>query len=72
MSKEFEHVDTPVLLLNLDNYEKNIDDIASFAKVGEAEIMVAGGIKDILIAYPLAAKAKQERVKKLMGQAKLL
>lgn len=41
------------------------------AKVGEAEVMVAGGIKDIFIAYPLAAKAKLERVRKLMDQAKV-
>lgn len=41
------------------------------AKIGEAEIMVAGGIKDILIAYPISADAKIERVKKLMEKAKI-
>src|SRR5690625_1633467 len=41
------------------------------AKIGEAEIMVAGGIKDILIAYPISADAKIERVKKLLEKAKI-
>lgn len=105
MSINFAKIDTPALLLDLDKMEKNIADIAQFAKeagvnvrphikthksieiakrqmdagavgvtvakVGEAEVMVAGGIKDILIAYPLSAKAKLERVKRLMDQAKV-
>src|SRR5699024_731123 len=41
------------------------------AKVGEAEVMVAGGIRDILIAYPLAAEAKLKRVEKLMEEAEI-
>lgn len=39
------------------------------AKVGEAEVMVDGGITDILIAYPLVAKKKLERVRTLMKKA---
>ncbi len=39
------------------------------AKVGEAEVMVDGGITDILIAYPLAAQKKLERVRTLMKKA---
>lgn len=40
-------------------------------KVGEAEVLVEAGIKDILIAYPLAAEAKLTRVKNLMDKAKV-
>ena len=98
-------LDTPALLLDVDKVEKNIEDIAAFAKekrvsvrphlkthkcieiakrqleagaigvtvakVGEAEVMVAGGIRDILIAYPLAAEAKLKRVEKLMEEAQI-
>jgi D-serine deaminase-like pyridoxal phosphate-dependent protein len=32
------------------------------AKVGEAEVMAAGGIEDILIAYPIVSAPKAERV----------
>lgn len=39
------------------------------AKVGEAEIMVAGGITDILIAYPLVSQDKLHRVNKLLNRA---
>src|SRR5690625_1878221 len=105
MQINLDHIDTPALLLDLNKMEKNIVDIASFAKVagvnvrphtkthksiqvakrqieagavgltvakvGEAEVMVAGGINDILIAYPLASREKLERVKALMNQAKI-
>lgn len=105
MNKQFANIDTPALLLNLNQVEKNIDDIAQFAKkagvnvrphtkthksinigkrqieagavgltvakVGEAEVMVDGGITDILIAYPISVKSKLERVKKLMTKAKI-
>lgn len=98
-------VDTPALLLDIDQMEKNILDIIEFsktynvayrphikthksiniakkqiefgavgvtvAKVGEAEVMVHGGIKDILIAYPIATAKKLERVKKLMEHASI-
>jgi|SRR5690625_2938598 len=41
------------------------------AKVGEAEVMVEGGIDDVLIAYPRVAEAKLARVKKLMERAQI-
>src|SRR5699024_2929795 len=41
------------------------------AKVGEAEVMVHGGIKDVLIAYPIATAKKLVRVKKLMEHASI-
>lgn len=41
------------------------------AKVGEAEVMVAGGINDILIAFPVAQSTKLARVKKLQEKAKI-
>lgn len=103
MSHSFKHIETPALLLDVDQVEKNINDIAKFAKeagvnvrphikthksiklgqkqidagavgltvakVGEAEVMVQGGIKDILIAYPLSLKSKLDRVKKLQNEA---
>lgn len=105
MDESFKSIDTPALMLDLDKMEKNINDIAHFAKrvdvavrphikthksvmiakkqleagavgvtvakVGEAEVMVAGGINDILIAYPIATAIKIERMKKLMNQAKI-
>ena len=39
------------------------------AKVGEAEVMVAGGIKDILIAYPVVGAQKVERLAALAKTA---
>lgn len=42
------------------------------AKVSEAEVMAKGGISDILIAYPLASRAKLERVSALMSIAKII
>lgn len=41
------------------------------ATVGEAEVMAHGGIKDILIAYPIATKMKLERIEKIMDLAKI-
>lgn len=38
------------------------------AKLGEAEVMFAAGIKDILIAYPLVGQEKLEKVKHLLRQ----
>jgi D-serine deaminase-like pyridoxal phosphate-dependent protein len=35
------------------------------AKAGEAEVMVDSGIKDILIAYPIATKEKARRLASL-------
>lgn len=101
--KYFSELDTPSLLLNLNQVEKNIDDIFTFAKnagvsvrphmkthksieiakrqlnagavgitvakVGEAEVFIRKGITDVLIAYPLIAKQKLERVKQLMDRA---
>jgi D-serine deaminase-like pyridoxal phosphate-dependent protein len=39
------------------------------AKLGEAEVMAAGGIKDILIAYPIVGEQKIERLIRLAKQA---
>jgi D-serine deaminase-like pyridoxal phosphate-dependent protein len=36
------------------------------AKIGEAEIMARGGIRDILIAYPISSSLKIERLVKLL------
>lgn len=36
------------------------------AKIGEAEVMAAAGIKDILIAYPISGEQKIERVVQLL------
>jgi D-serine deaminase-like pyridoxal phosphate-dependent protein len=41
------------------------------AKVGEAEVMAAGGIQDIFIAYPLAGEGKQGRAARLARQVRL-
>ncbi|HWO74629.1 MAG TPA: alanine racemase [Bacillus sp. (in: firmicutes)] len=38
------------------------------AKIGEAEVMANAGIKDILIAYPIAAKKKVNRLINLLDQ----
>ncbi|GAA0341712.1 alanine racemase [Bacillus carboniphilus] len=36
------------------------------AKIGEAEVMAAGGMKDILIAYPISSEMKMKRLIGLM------
>ncbi|QOR66976.1 D-TA family PLP-dependent enzyme [Cytobacillus suaedae] len=36
------------------------------AKIGEAEVMAAAGIKDILIAYPISDELKIQRLRKLL------
>lgn len=36
------------------------------AKIGEAEVMAAAGIKDILIAYPISGEIKIRRLQKLL------
>jgi D-serine deaminase-like pyridoxal phosphate-dependent protein len=41
------------------------------AKVGEAEVMAAAGIDDILIAYPLVGANKWERLAKLAQKGKM-
>lgn len=41
------------------------------AKLGEAEVMVAEGIKDIFIAYPLIGKEKMRRLAALINKAKI-
>lgn len=38
------------------------------AKIGEAEVMAAGGINDILIAYPISSLVKIKRIVKLLEQ----
>ncbi|MGI8383993.1 D-TA family PLP-dependent enzyme [Robertmurraya sp. P23] len=38
------------------------------AKISEAEVMAAGGIKDILIAYPISSTDKIKRIVKLLEQ----
>lgn len=42
------------------------------AKVGEAEVMVEGGITNILIAFPIATEEKITRVKKCVKKRMLL
>lgn len=42
------------------------------AKVSEAEVMVKGGIDNILIAYPLASRTKLERVAALLPLATII
>lgn len=103
MNKQFESIDTPALLLNLNQVEKNIDEMISLAqesgiairphvkthksikvakrqiqagavgitvaKIGEAETIIQGGIKNVLIAYPLSSAQKLKRVEKLLNQA---
>jgi len=41
------------------------------AKTGEAEVMLEGGIQDILIAYPLYGEHKLRRLKALLERAKI-
>ncbi len=41
------------------------------AKLGEAEVMAAAGIKDILIAYPIVGRSKLERLAALAKTAKV-
>src|SRR5690625_4885779 len=41
------------------------------ATVGESEIMSEGGIKDILISFPVAIKVKLDRIEKLLNQSKI-
>lgn len=41
------------------------------AKLGEAEVMMKAGIKDILIAYPIIGKQKLERLIQLSRQTKV-
>src|SRR5690625_4519043 len=98
-------IETPALLLDIDQMEKNILDIVEWsrkydvayrphikthksiniaqkqmelgtvgvavAKVGEAEVMVHGGIEDVHIAYPISAQAKLKRVINLMDCASI-
>ncbi len=40
------------------------------AKVGEAEVMAAAGIEDILIAYPVVGPLKVERLTRLARRAR--
>lgn len=41
------------------------------AKLGEAEIMVDGGIDDVLVAYPLVGEAKLARLRALLERARV-
>lgn len=41
------------------------------AKLGEAEVMVAGGVRDVLVAFPLVGRAKLERLERLALEADL-
>jgi len=41
------------------------------AKLGEAEVMVASGIQEILIAYPIIGEKKLERLMRLAQQAQI-
>lgn len=42
------------------------------AKVGEAEMLVEAGFKDILIAYPISHPLKIKRIQKLREQARII
>ncbi|MGI6028472.1 MAG: alanine racemase [Candidatus Heteroscillospira sp.] len=42
------------------------------AKLGEAETMVAGGMRDVFIAYPIIGKEKVERLLALARQARII
>lgn len=101
-----EALDTPVLLLDLDKFERNATRMmdtmrehgvgwrphskaikspeliklqmqigahgATCAKVSEAEVLVAGGVPSILIAYELAQPIKWERVAALQEHAEVI
>ncbi len=41
------------------------------ATASEAEVMIAGGIRDVLLAYPLVGPRKLERVARLLGSSSL-
>lgn len=42
------------------------------AKLSEAEVMIDGGITDILVAYPIIGEAKLARLEKLLDRASLI
>ncbi|MHB1906711.1 MAG: alanine racemase [Acidimicrobiales bacterium] len=42
------------------------------AKLGEAEVMAAAGLTDILVAYPLVGAAKLERLARLRASARVI
>jgi D-serine deaminase-like pyridoxal phosphate-dependent protein len=42
------------------------------AKVGEAEVMAAGGVRDIFIAYPLVTEAKIRRAMDLVDRCRVI
>lgn len=105
MSTNSNTVETPTLLMDVNQVERNLQFIMEKAKtygvayrphikthksidiakmqmeagaigltvatVGEAEVMVEGGLKDIFIAYPISAESKLQRIKKLQDQANL-
>jgi D-serine deaminase-like pyridoxal phosphate-dependent protein len=41
------------------------------ATASEAEVMIAGGVRDVLLAYPLVGPRKLERVARLLGSSSL-
>ena len=41
------------------------------AKTGEAEVMVAAGLDDVFVAYPLVTPAKQQRLARLAREARI-
>ena len=44
----------------------------SVAKLGEAEAMLAGGLRDLLVAYPIVGETKLKRLRALAEQADLI
>jgi len=104
--KNTEILQTPTLLLDVNQMDKNIAEVMQFAKehhvnyrphikthksveiakrqleagavgitvatVGEAEVMVNGGINNILIAFPISSENKLERILTLMEQATII
>ncbi len=101
-----DEIDTPVLLVNLDDIEHNIEKMAAHfraagknlrphskshktpaiahkqlaagaigitcAKLGEAEVMAAAGINDILIANEVVGRKKTERLMKLAARCDIM
>lgn len=99
-------IDTPSLVLDVKQLDKNISTVMGFAKqhhvnyrphikthkcieiakrqidagavgitvatVGEAEVMVDGGINNILIAYPIALQTKLQRILSLLDDATII
>src|SRR5699024_11036255 len=81
-------MDTTTLLLNLDEFDRNIKTHKStniakkqmdagavgvtVATVGEAEVMADAGIPSILLAYPICKEEKLKRIQSLLNQTEMI